>query len=69
LVLCVQGLHADPTDITSPPLAREQVFLPLAKAAADTAALISAQPSKAGALHAPFRLVEPHVFSYEPARQ
>ncbi|ELR20618.1 uncharacterized protein ACA1_053410 [Acanthamoeba castellanii str. Neff] len=63
------GLHADPTDITSPPLAREQVFLPLAKAAADTAALISAQPSKAGALHAPFRLVEPQVFSYEPARQ
>jgi hypothetical protein len=64
--VCVQGLHADPTDITSPPLAREQVFLPLAQAAADTASLIAAQQSsKAGALCAPFRLVEPHIFSYE----
>jgi hypothetical protein len=61
----LQGLHVDPTDLMSPPLAHAQVFLPLAKAAADTAALICMEREPLGAFH----LVESHVYAYDPCRQ
>jgi len=62
-----QGLHVDPTDMSSPARDRKEVFLPLDRAAADTVALLC---TPNGVPPPPsFRaVVQPHIYSYEPTR-